>query len=59
MLLRVTASQIVLDLYEKIEGGHNKTAEEFIHDVNIVYDYLRQDMDSQEKGATVSPLRPV
>lgn len=61
-LLRLTAMQMTIDLYEKANGFENSVdIESFLQDVEEVYKYLVKDLEEadKKKDATVSPLRPV
>lgn len=56
--LRVLAMQMVLDMYEHSETV-NRSVDKLNEDTEKVYQYLKQDLDEQEKGAEVTTLRPV
>ena len=50
--------QIVLDFYKRVPQT-TQSIEGFLHDVEIVHDYIIQDLKEKEKGATISSLHPV
>lgn len=55
-LLKVTATQIVLDLYKR-QPKRELNIEEFLRDVEAVLELLNA--TPKEKGATISSLHPV